>query len=229
MIHGTSPEMNTPTSTEGMQSLTGGSFALGAVARLTWLTLGAIVLSGCSASSEPTPTPAPTVYRVPAPTATPRADDGPTVASAPTPWGEERETFIPGTRMRPGSAPGTALGPYGDELRFVPTVPGYAPTCRPATDAERAAVVRKATVTTDGRLNETRGPLAAVDLPEDGWSVVAFWVTYNDETYESALVRGGGAASGVGTAWAGTHTYGGAAFADSPQALKVARECLGAS
>lgn len=76
-----------------------------------------------------------------------------------------------------------------------------------------------------------RGPAVAVDLPEPGWSVVSYWNTWaNGEEHDAAFVRGAnGYASGIGTAWAGTHTYGGAAFADGPEALRVARECVGAT
>lgn len=59
--------------------------------------------------------------------------------------------------------------------------------------------------------------------------MVAYWVTWpNGENHPTAFVLGGGTSSGVGTAWAGTHTFGGAAFADGPTALKTARRCIGA-
>lgn len=183
-----------------------------------------VVLSGCSAEPEPTAAPAsagvaPERYRTPAPSASATPS-----AAWPSP-----SHLIPGTGLTASSQEGMVVGPTGALLRYVPADPAWSPKCRPATSEERAALewhVRNNT-TSDG-VNYAKGAPLVVDLPEPGWWVVAYWDRWGSgETDVNAAVRGGGKVSGVGTAWAGTHTYGGAAFADGPKALRAARECLG--
>lgn len=186
-----------------------------------------VVLSGCSAAQGPEPTAAPASvgvvperYRTPAPSASATPS-----AAWPSP-----SHLIPGTGLTAGPREQTVIGPTGAHLRYVPPVPGWEPECRPATDDELASL-RRYDKGIGHTPNTKRGAPVAVDLPEPGWSVVAYWTTWGSgETHDTQLVRGAnGRASGIGTAWSGTHTYGGAAFADGPKALRAARECLGGS
>lgn len=179
-----------------------------------------VALSGCTPTLTPSPataTPAPSSF-VPAPT----SDPSPTATPSPTP------ELIPGTNLTAGPEPDTVIGPTGAVLRFVPADPSWTPKCRPITDAERADLERH--VGGQGGslrgVNYSKGAPQAVDLPEAGWSVIAFWDRWEGgESFDAGAVRGGGSTSGVGTAWPGTHTWGGAAFADGPEALRAAREC----
>ncbi|MDO5535451.1 MAG: hypothetical protein Q4F65_12480 [Propionibacteriaceae bacterium] len=190
----------------------------------------ALVLSGCAAVDEPEITVAPpSMGVVPEEYRTPSPTHKPPTPSVATPSGRPGE-YIPGTRLLAGPEPGTALGPTGVAvLRFVPHDPAWSPTCRPATTAELADVEYYTRVGTAGkRVGYARGAPQAVDLPEAGWSVISYWGEWDDGEVElTAAVRGGGATSGLGTAWAGSHTHGGKAFADGPEAMRAARECLG--
>lgn len=184
-------------------------------ARFIAVALAIAVLAGCSATPEPV---------APEPTTAPQPSASPSAA-----WPSPSH-LIPGTPLKAGPTPGTVIGPTGAHLRYVPPVAGWVPECRPASADELAAMRRQAQAV-GNTPNTKRGPAVAVDLPEPGWSVVAYWNTWpNGEEHDAALVRGAnGHASGVGWAWAGTHTYGGAAFADGPEALRAARECMGAT
>lgn len=70
-------------------------------------------------------------------------------------------------------------------------------------------------------------PARAVDLPEEGFAVVAYWKRWDDGKREVfALVTGGGRFSDLPPGWRGSHTLAGVAFADGPKALQAARECV---
>ncbi|MDO5535453.1 MAG: hypothetical protein Q4F65_12490 [Propionibacteriaceae bacterium] len=178
----------------------------------------ALVLSGCSAVAEPGITVAPpTMGVVPEQYRTPEPTPSASASSAPAP------SVIPGTNLRAGKTPGTALGPTGVELRFVPADPDAAFECRPPTEAELAAVRHSSVGQT--------GKVAVVDIAE-GWSAVAYFYTYaggDGKTYRATndgITDGGKSFQHVGPGWPGSHTYRGIALADGPKAVRTARLCL---
>ena len=125
------------------------------------------------------------------------------------------------------AAPTSVKGPTGVDLEFVPADPAWTPTCRPATADERARVLQY--VRSGTAWERIEGTPQVVDLPNDGWSVIAFRIASGDSVARFGAVSGGGAVSGVPlNGWAGTHTLGGAAFEDGPAALRTALECLDA-
>lgn len=164
-------------------------------------TLAALSLfAGCTAA-EPEPTVAPRSVG-PAPTSTRTPEPTPTV-------------------------PTTVKGPTGVDLEFVPSDPAWTPACRPATKDERARVLQY--VRNGTTWERIEGTPQVVDLPDDGWYVVAFWIASGDSVARFGAVSGSGAVSGVPlNGWTGTHTFGGAAFEDGPAALRTALECLDA-
>ncbi|MDO5635389.1 MAG: hypothetical protein Q4G34_11060 [Micrococcus sp.] len=196
---------------------------------IRWVALATAAMlsvSACSARSaaEPDVTVAPpSMGVVPAEYRTPE----PTPEPTPTP-GVPAGSVIPDTHITAGPTPGTALGVDGRVLRYVPTDPSWSPSCRPLSGGELADLkTYVSTGTTSVGIKLAKGEPVAVDLPEDGWSVLAYWDEWaSGEVHGNAAVRGGGKTSGIGAAWPGTHTLGGAAFGDGPQALKAARDCL---
>lgn len=133
-----------------------------------------------------------------------------------------RETkYLPGTTLPMGPDPGTALGPTGIVLQYVPADPKFAPKCRALTANERWQVA-----TILGHDVPTGKPEPrAVDLPED-IAVVAYWRAQGKGSTLEHFVTDGQQFSNIEADWPGSHSFAGIAFADGPKALKAARRCV---
>lgn len=133
--------------------------------------------------------------------------------------------MIPGTRLPQGPEPGTALGPTGVVLRYVPPVAGYVPKCRELTSSEGAQL---ADLRGEGWRQPSSKPApAAVDVGE-GIVVVAYWNqgTGGGESVDMAFVTNGKRHTNIGSNWPGSHTHAGVALADGPAAIAAAHECV---
>lgn len=181
---------------------------------------GVVAVTGCTAS-DVGPTVAPPSVAVPAASTAP-----PTPESTPTPAASAMLVeFIPGTRLPAGPEPGTALGPTGAVLRFVPAEPGRTFKCRALSASERA------------QLADLRGPdwgqpsakpnPVAVDVGENV-VVVAYWDNFRGgrDALDNAFVTNGTRYTNIGSNWPGSHTHAGVALADGPAAIRAARECI---
>lgn len=182
-----------------------------------------IVLAGCSAAPDTaTPAPGPTSF-VPLPREPALDVATPSVSPSASDWVEGR--IIPGTNLTTGPTPGTVTGgqAFGVPLRYVPPAPGYKPKCRPATNAEKTALEATFVPMKPG----TR--VAAVDLPEAGYSVAAAdmpGLGFESEGRRAGVIVGGGHFSAVDGEWPGTHTLSRVAFADGPAAYAAAVKCV---
>ena len=171
------------------------------------------LLAGCAASPAPTPTPQPSYVPWPSETPSPQSTITPGLS------------VVPGTRLTVGPTPGTVLGEGGTPVRFVPADATLSFKCRPLTAQER----KQADASLSGGPFVSARPARAVDLPEEGFAVVAYWGRGEDGGARPwAFVTGGGRISDLYDPWRGTHTLAGVAFADGPKALETARECIGA-
>ena len=167
------------------------------------LLAGALLLTGCTLASAPSPTP---------------------TAAPATAAGAAYPSVVPGTDLIAGPTPGTVRGRWGGVLRFVPADPSLSLECRKLTDAERVRVSQTLT----GAVIDSTRPARAVDLPEAGFAVVAYWGRVDGgERQTFALVTGGGRSSDLYPGWPGTHGLAGVAFADGPKVAAAALECIG--
>ena len=191
-------------------------------ARFVAVALAAVaVLAGCSAEPTPeataTPRPTPSASATPAVVAPPTGG-GATLLPSPTP--------IPGTKLYPGPTPGTVEGEGGRLVRFVPADPAQSFECRPLTDAER----RRAELSDSGSAPVWSRRSAAIDLPEEGFAVLAYWhQEAPGKVVPMGLVTGGGRFSNLYPGWRGSHSLAGVAFADGPKVFDAALACIGAA
>lgn len=180
-----------------------------------------LLLGGCAGApdSEPTVAP-PSLGVVPEQDRTPEPSPTPTgVSLAPSP------TPIPGTKLYPGSTPGTVQGEGGRLVRFVPADPAQSFECRPLTDAERF----RAENSDSGQSPVWSRRSAAIDLSEESFAVVAYWHRdFDGKVVPMGLVTGGGRFSNLYPGWRGSHTLAGVAFADGPEVFDAALACIGA-
>lgn len=171
-----------------------------------------VMLAGCTwspASGPATSAPAPTT----------------TVRAPATPVRPPSASTAPGTPPATGKAPRTILGQGGVPVRVVEADPNYTPTCRRLNERERVEI----TLTLRGTRVDDKRPARAVDLPEEGFAVVAYWGREDGKAVAPyALVTGGGHFSDLYPGWVGTHTLAGVAFMDGPRAWDAARTCIGA-
>lgn len=187
------------------------------------------LLAGCPAlGPDPEPTAAaPSLGVVPMESRTPEPSiSGPMPSSARQPGTVVVHTppgVVPRTMLTTGPTPGTVLGSGGRVGRYVDFDPSMSFKCRPLTEGER---VQAGNSLSGGKFQAKR-PARAVDLPEEGFAVVAFWGTdENGKARPWAVVTGGGRLSDLYDTWPGSHTLAGVAFADGPKALAAARTCV---
>ncbi len=103
-------------------------------------------------------------------------------------------------------------------MRVVEADPNYTPTCRRLNERERVEI----TLTLRGTRVDDKRPARAVDLPEEGFAVVAYWGREDGKAVAPyALVTGGGHFSDLYPGWVGTHTLAGVAFMDGPRGRRT--------